>query len=487
MKSQLNQKFNPKVDATISTLQRLSRSTLGTLQEWPVALPGYVQPSRAPGVVHLGLGAFHRCHQALVFDALLRAGDPRWGVIGVAMQSTQIADALAAQDGFYSVQTSSAGGVACQVVGSIWRTLVAAREPDEVTAAIAAPSTRWLTLTVTEKGYTAALAERIVKGLAVRRSAGLAGLTVASCDNLSGNGDLLRALCLNVSDDSALREWIARKCTFPNSMVDRIVPASTPQCMEDAAAVLHLRDEAALATESFWAWVMEDNFADSHDADDLRSAGVTVVPNVRPFEEAKLRLLNGSHTALACIGAVLGLPTVSDCIAQPDIHRYIHTLMTQEVMPTLQRPGLEAYRDALLERFANPALMHSVHQIAKDCSQKIPQRWVPVIEVQLQNHRGVEHLAFAAAAWIRYCRGQDEHGKAYALSDQLAGTLQTAALQYAGKPAGATHTMLGIAAIWGDSLNADLVWSGGVVRWLEKIETLGLLAAMRELDHVGAV
>ena len=465
------------------TLPRLSYSTLASVSSPPVVLPGYVRPARPPGVVHLGLGAFHRAHQAMVFDALLTRGDPRWGVLGVAMRSTQVADTLNAQDGFYSVQVSSAGGIKWQVVGAIWQTCVAAREPDRVCQAMAAPSTRWLTLTVTEKGYTAELAALIVRGLAARFSAGLAGLTLASCDNLSGNGDLLRALCLEAAGDTGLREWLGKKCAFPNSMVDRIVPAATPQCLDEAAAALQLHDEGALATESFWAWVMEDNFADASDADALRSVGVTVVPAVRPFEEAKLRMLNGSHTAMACMGAVLGLPNVSDCIVQKDILAYVYGLMTHEVMPNLHRPDLETYRDDLLVRFANPALRHSVHQIAKDCSQKIPQRWPPSIKAQLSKARGVEHLAFAAAAWMRYCRGVDEQGVAYALSDQLAAELQAAALRHQGHAADTVKALLAIPSIWGETLPKDPHWAGRVSFWLAYIDAQGLLLALQKLNQ----
>jgi fructuronate reductase len=336
---------------TQAGLASLKNSALG-----PVRIPSYARGDLAPGVVHLGLGAFHRAHQAMVFDSLLQRGDARWGVLGVAMRSTQVADTLAAQNGLYSVQVVSASEHYWQVVGSVLQTCVAAREPQQVVAAIAAASTRWLTLTVTEKGYTPELAALIVQGLAVRHAAGHAGLTIASCDNLSGNGDLLQALCLQAADDAALKRWIKGACAFPNSMVDRIVPAATAQRQDQAAEALQLTDAAALGTEGFWEWVLQDRLADPADADLLRAAGVTVVPEVTPFEEAKLRLLNGSHSAMACMGAVLGLPTIGDCIGQPAIRQFVRELMTQEVMPHLSRPGLAAYRDALLARFGNPAL-----------------------------------------------------------------------------------------------------------------------------------
>lgn len=182
-----------------------------------------------PGVVHLGLGAFHRAHQAVIFDSLLRGGDLRCGVQGVAMRAVKLADALAGQDGLYTVRIASAQGRRWQMIGAVLATGVAAREPGRVIAAIAAPGTRWVTLNVTEKGYGAELAELLVKGLAARKAAGLGGLTIASCDNLTDNGRKLRQLCLDAAaqTDAALASWIASVCAFPNSMVDRIVPAAT--------------------------------------------------------------------------------------------------------------------------------------------------------------------------------------------------------------------------------------------------------------------
>lgn len=461
----------------------LNQTTLASLVATGARLPSYPRKGLTPGVVHLGLGAFHRAHQAMVFETLLQRGDPRWGVLGVAMRSTQVAETLDAQDGLYSVQVASAQDTYWQVVGSIWQTCVAAREPEQVVAAIAAPSTRWVTLTVTEKGYTAELATLIVRGLAARRTAGLSGLTIASCDNLSGNGDLLKALCVRAAGDAALQHWIVSQCAFPNSMVDRIVPAATAQRRDEAAQALQLTDDAALATEGFWEWVLEDHFADAADADTLRSVGVTVVSAVKPFEEAKLRMLNGSHTAMACMGAVLGLPSICDCITQPDIRQFVHNLMTLEIMPHLSRPDLATYRDALLARFANPALKHSVHQIATDNSQKIPQRWPPSALAQLDSGGSAEHLAFAAAVWMRYCLGEDERGGSYALTDPMAAVLQATAKQHQGDAPATAKALLGIVSIWGNLLPQDVRWTPRVTYWLSQIQSCGILLALKDVNR----
>jgi fructuronate reductase len=443
-------------------------------------LPDYPRSALAPGVLHLGLGAFHRAHQAVVFDALLQAGDRRWGVLGVAMRSTELADALAGQDGLYTLQVASAEGRRWQVVGSVLGTCVAAREPDCVTAALAAPATRWVTLTVTEKAYGAELAAQLVAGLAARHAAGLGGLTIASCDNLSGNGGKLRQLCLDAAaaQDTVLAQWIENSCAFPNSMVDRIVPAATAQHRDDAARVAGLDDACALGTEAFWEWVIERHFVDPADGAALAAAGVQVVEDVRPFEEAKLRMLNGSHTAIALMGAVMGLPTVADCVANADIRWFVHHLMTDIVMPQLQRPGLPAYRDALLARFANPDLHHKVHQIASDSSLKIPLRWLPTLQARLAAGAGVEPLAFAAAAWMRYLLAEDGQGRRYAISDPAGERLQALAQQHRGDVAGTVAALLGQPAIWGDTLPGDPRWTSRVGFWLERIQALGLGAAL---------
>jgi fructuronate reductase len=318
-----------------------------------------------------------------------------------------------------------------------------------------------------------------VQGLRARRAAGLGGLTVASCDNLSGNGRQLRALCLAAAAEQpdGLADWIAARCAFPNSMVDRIVPAASSVTSAEAAQALGVPDQAALRTEGFWEWVIERNFVDETDAATLSAVGVQVVDEVAPFEEAKLRLLNGSHSAMACIGALAGLPVISDCIAQPAVHRLVHGFMTSELGPLLRRPDWPDYRDALLQRFANPTLQHSVHQIAMDSSQKISQRWVPSALAALQAGLPVERLAFAAACWLRYCRGVDEQGRAYALADPLAENL-TALARAAGDDLDTLVATLGcLPAVWGAALPSHPGWLPRVRHWLGRIQAEGVLVS----------
>lgn len=441
------------------------------------------------GVVHLGLGAFHRAHQALVFDHILSTGDPRWGVLGVAMNNPAVADALDRQDGLYAVQVASKQGEQWQISGAIFATCLAAREEDEVVQAIAAASTRWVTLTVTEKGYTSVLAQLIVEGLAARQAKGLGGLTIASCDNLSNNGRKLQALCVETArtHSLALADWVTDACAFPNSMVDRIVPAATPQRRKAAADALGLTDQAALGTEAFWEWVIERRFVDETDGAALSRAGVTVVDDVMPFEEAKLRLLNGSHSTMACMGAVVGWPVISDCIAQPLVQQFIHDLMTLEVGPQLSRTDWALYREALLARFANPSLQHSVHQIATDSSQKIPQRWPPSVLGAMRRGLSFQRLAFNAAVWMRYLQGRDEQGLPYTINDPMATPLHALALAHAGNAQASVKALGTLIEIWGPTLVMDKRWLSSVTQWLEHINKLGILGALAQVNSLGKI
>jgi len=462
-------------------LPRLCQAEMGRLAAAGMDVPLYARIGLSPSVVHLGLGAFQRAHQAMVFDQLLRAGDGRWAVCAVATRSVQLADTLAAQDGLYAVKLASSQGESWHIVGAVVQTCSAKREPRLVHAAIANPSTRWLTLTVTEKGYDVDLATLLLDGLRQRHAAGLGGLTIASCDNLSHNGDKLKELLVDACNDDALLQWLQAQCRFPNSMVDRIVPAATSQCVEEAAIALGVDDKGALFTEQFTEWVIEENFVDPSDALPLAQAGVTVVPNVGPYESAKLRMLNGSHSALACIGAVMGLPTVYAAVMHPQIRQFIHQLMTQEVMPNLERPGLADYRDALLERFSNPAIKHSLHQIVTDSSKKITLRWVPSVVDQLKNGGRIDHLAFASAAWMRYCLGQDDAGNRYAVNDPQAELLGSLAKELAGGTDGAVAKFLALPGVWGPALPTTPAWRKAVAEATREILQHGIEGALGRL------
>ena len=460
----------------------LSAATLRTLPA-SVDTPAYDRTSHAPGVVHLGLGAFHRAHQAMVFDQLLAGGDTRWGIHGVGMTRPDLVNQLHAQDGLYAVRVADGQGVKWQVPGALWRTNVAATERDAVVQAIATPSTRWLTLTVTEKGYTPVLGQLLLDGLRLRQQAGLPGITIASCDNLQGNGHKLQALvkAATPAQDTELLRWLDAQCAFPCSMVDRIVPAATPEVMAAAHEALGLQDHCALSTEGFWEWVIEDRFADPTDAPLLQSAGVRVTGDVHSYEEAKLRMLNGSHSAMALMGAVTGRPFIASCIGVPHIRTFVHQLMSREVAPHLSRSDWADYRDALIARFGNPYLKHSVHQIATDSSQKIPQRWPPSVLGQIAHGASFEHHALAAAVFLRYTLGVDEQGQTYALNDPQAESLMALGAAQRTKPEACVRALLAREDLWGNALPSNAAWISRVTHWHQQVLQHGVDVAIQQL------
>jgi fructuronate reductase len=367
---------------------------------------------------------------------------------------------------------------------------VATTERDAVVQAIAAPSTRWVTLTVTEKGYTPALAQLLLDGLRLRQQANLPGITIASCDNLQGNGHKLLALVKaqisthdTTAQDAELLRWVDAHCAFPCSMVDRIVPAATPEVLAAASQALGLRDDASLSTEGFWEWVIEDRFADPADAALLQSAGVRVTPDVQSYEEAKLRMLNGSHSAMALMGAVTGRPFIASCIGVPHIRSFVHRLMSQEVAPHLSRSDWADYRNALITRFGNPYLKHSVHQIATDSSQKIPQRWPPSVLGQIAQGASFEHHALAAAVFVRYTLGMDEQGQAYALNDPQAGSLMALGAAQRTEPEACVRALLAREDLWGSTLPGNADWTARVTHWHQHILQHGVDHAVLQLTE----
>jgi fructuronate reductase len=434
-----------------------------------------------PGVLHLGLGAFHRAHQAMVFDRLLASGDTRWGVHAVGMRQPGLVDALNRQDGLYLVRVADGQSVQWVVPSALWRLSLAATERDRVIQAMSHPALRWITLTVTEKGYTPELGQLIAEGLALRSARNAPGLTIASCDNLRGNGRQLGKLVLNGCTTAHARSWIEAHCAFPNSMVDRIVPASTETLRDTVAGDIGVSDASPLGTERFWEWVIEDHFADPSDAEVLRSAGVKVTSEVHVYEDAKLRMLNGSHSAMAIFGAITGRAVISDCIGHEPIRRFVTRLMEREVAPHLQRSDWADYRDALIKRFGNPYLRHSVHQIAMDSSQKIPQRWPPSVLAQLAAGRGIEHHALAAAAWLRYGLAVNERGEPYEISDPQAALLKAIAASQRAEPNACVERFLAQPELWGDSLKEQGLWVERVKAWHARILADGMDASIDRL------
>ncbi|MBK8631484.1 MAG: mannitol dehydrogenase family protein [Sphingomonadales bacterium] len=401
-----------------------------------MARPGYDRDARGIGIVHFGIGAFHRAHMAAYTDNAMAAGAGDWRILGVSLRSPAVRDQMRLQDGFYTLVERSAGGSKARIIGAVTDVLVASEERERLNAALAAPTTHIASFTITEKGYCRApdgsldlaLADDhsafsyLAEAFARRKAAALPGLTLLSCDNLAGNGAQLKRLIGDylAARAPALVDWFEGQCTCPSTMVDRIVPATTDADRADIESLIGLRDEAAVVTEPFSQWVIEDDFAGPRPAWEQHGAQIT--SDVHAYETAKLRMLNGAHSALAYLGLKRGHHYVHQAIADPALAPLIGQLMREEAAASLTpAPGqdLNAYADALIERFNNPALNHRLAQIAMDGSQKIPQRWLETLAFHQAHGRQCPAILSSLAAWLGHIRGDNG-----AVDDPLARALK---------------------------------------------------------------
>jgi len=502
---------------------RLSRATLGSVPaECRKRTAG---PDLGGGILHLGLGAFHRAHQAVYTEDAVAAAGGDWGIVGVAPRSRDVPDRLAGQDRLFSVTARGRDGAATRVVGVLTGALHAPSDPAAVVGLLADPAIRVVTLTVTEKGHrldpatgrlrtddpalrrelaaaraAARAADRppatvpglLVRGLVERALADAAPVTVLSCDNLPRNGERLaglvdQALAL-VPEPAAgrARAWIERNAAFPSCMVDRIVPAPDDATRAGAARTLGVEDRAAVAAEPFSQWVIEDAFAAGRPAWEL--AGATLTADVGPWETLKLRVLNGAHSTLAYLGALAGLATTAEAMALPGMPELLGRLWDEDVAPTLTPPpGIDgaAYRRQVLERFANPAITHHTLQVAMDGSQKLPQRLVGTVVDRLRAGAAPRWAALAVAAWIRFAAGRADGGGELPLSDPLAGRIRAALAGAAPGHAGTADALLGLREVFGDEPAADAGFRALVAGWLADLDAHGVAGTVAGLRGAG--
>lgn len=424
---------------------RLSTATLARLPNG-IARPGYDRAGLGQGIVHLGIGAFHRAHQAAYTDAVLQTGDRRWGITAASLRSADTRDALAPQDGLYTLEQRGQTDQ-LSVIGAVTKLLVAPDNAATLIAALAQPQTAIVSLTVTEKAYardpaSGALDEAdagirhdlanphtprtpfgfLAAAIQARRLAGLLPFTVLCCDNLPSNGRTVHALLTRFATlaDPDLGAYVAGEIACPDTMVDRIVPATTDADRARIDARLGLHDAWPVTAEPFTQWVIEDHFTAGRP--EWERAGATLVADVAPFEAMKLRLLNGSHSAIAYLGYLAGYETVAEAMADPAIATFVARLM-ERTSPTVHLPpgvDLTAYKASLLDRFRNPALRHRTWQIAMDGSQKLPQRLLDPVRALLAQGLPIDCHALAVAGWMRYVAGVDERGQAIDVRDPLA-------------------------------------------------------------------
>lgn len=454
------------------------------------------------GIVHLGIGAFHRAHQAIYVDDRLAAGERAWAICSASLRSPDTRDALAPQDGLYTLAVRSGGNERLRVVGSVRNVLVAPENPETLIRAMSDPAVRIVSLTVTEKGYchdpaTRRLKENhpdivadlarpqnprsapgfLVEALRRRRESGTPAFTVLCCDNLPANGHTVRNVVAGFAAlrDANLARWIEDEVAFPSTMVDRIVPATTNEDRTAICARLGFDDAWPVVTEPFSQWVIEDRFPSGRPR--FEEAGAELVTDAAPYEVMKLRLLNGSHSTLAYLGYLAGYETIAETMSDGAFARLVKVLMDEEVTPTLTMPpgaNLARYKASLLERFANPALKHRTWQIAMDGSQKLPQRLLGTIRDRLAAGRSFDRLALGVAAWMRYVGGIDEQSQPIDVRDPLADRLKSL-------PDAAS--LLGVREVFGDDLPNNPTFVATVTDALDRLKAQGARDAIQSLTR----
>jgi fructuronate reductase len=484
---------------------RLSNARLARLPG-QIRRPDYDRSGIGPGIVHLGIGAFHRAHQAVVIDDLLAQGASGWGIVGASLRSSDTRDALVPQDCLYTLAVRSGAGTEHRIIGSVLDILVAPANPAALIARMADPSTRIVSLTVTEKGYchtpqTGELDEHhpdivhdlrhpdaprsapgfIVAALARRQASSTAPFTVLSCDNLSANGHTAKRI---VTQFAALRtrelaRWIEDEVAFPSTMVDRIVPETTEANRASVASALGMTDAWPVVTEPFTQWIVEDRFPAGRP--DFAAAGVQLVSNVTPFEHMKLRLLNAGHSALAYLGYLAGYETIAAAMTDGRFVAFARQVM-DDAAPTLgmsEATDLAAYSASLLQRFSNPALHHRTWQIAMDGSQKLPQRLLATMQDRLRLGLPIDTHALAVAGWMRYVTATDETGRAIDVRDPIAARLKAIAEDAGPVADRLAPALLAVSSIFG-ALGGDPRMRSAVTQALAKLYEMGARQAVQE-------
>ena len=428
-----------------------------TLAYWSDRMPAptYARELVTPGVVHFGVGGFHRAHQAMYLDRLMNEGEALdWGICGVGVMAAdqKMKEVLDAQDGLYTLVLKHGDGTyEPRVIGSIVAYLFAPDDPEAVIERLAAPSTRIVSLTVTEGGYNisditgefdtanpdvvrdlapGALPRTtfglVTEALRRRRERGLVPFTVMSCDNLQGNGHLARRAFATFARlrDPGLGDWVEREVSFPNSMVDRITPVTTDADRAEVAERFGIRDQWPVVCEPFTQWVLQDAFTAGRPP--YQDAGVQVVDDVEPYELMKLRLLNASHQGLCYFGYLCGYRLVHEAAQDPLFQAFLLGYMDEEATPTLPAvPGVDlaAYKHTLIERFSNPEVRDTIARLCAESSDRIPKWLLPVVREQLAAGGEIRRSAAVVASWARYAEGTDEQGEPIEIVDRLRDTV----------------------------------------------------------------
>jgi mannitol 2-dehydrogenase len=484
-----------------------------TLAQLPpeVQVPRYDRRGVRPRIVHLGVGGFHRSRQAVYTDDLLQAGIGDWGICGAGLvsQDLRMKEALTPQDYLYTLVARSAEAREVRVIGSIVRYLLANEETETLLEQMAAEQTHIVSLTVTENGYRYRPATGeldlndaevrhdlvhparprtaigvLVEALRRRREAGLEPFTILSCDNLPGNGQMLRRLLLEytLQVDAGLHAWIEGTAPFPNTMVDRITPITTVENRSFLEGELGISDNWPVFCEDFRQWIIEDRFTLGRP--EWERAGARFVPDVHPYELMKIRLLNGSHSALGYLAYLLDFRDVDLAMADGDLKAFLREHYMEEVTPTLRPvPGidLDSYKDQLVRRFSNPAIKDQVLRLAIDGSKKISNMIAPPLAETIRAGRPARCMALAIAGWIRFLAGSDEQGRPIPIEDPLAAKLTEAAKKCL-RPDGADpRPFLALREIFTEEISRSAAFVEALGGWLGRLQVRGTRATLRAL------
>ncbi|MBD2232890.1 mannitol dehydrogenase family protein [Phormidium tenue] len=487
------------------SLVKLNERSLGQLSD-RVRLPRYDRSTVTPGIVHIGVGGFHRAHQALYIDNYLEQNPGSdWGICGVGLLEfdQRMRDALVSQDCLYTLVERSPAGDNARVIGSITQYLFAPENREAVIETLADLQCRIVTLTITEGGYYVVEGTGefdvnhptiqhdlqhpnephgvygfLTAALERRRQRGITPFTVLSCDNIQGNGDMVGRMLTSFADlqNPDLSGWIRENVAFPNCMVDRITPATAPGDLQMVADQFDIDDAWPVVAEPFLQWVVEDRF--SAGRPDWESVGVQMTDDVHPYEMMKIRLLNTSHLLLGYLGSLKGYTYAHEAMADDQIRQAIERLM-DEVTPTLRPvPGIDVsqYKQTLVERFSNPKIQDQLARLCLNSSAKLPKWALGSLREQLEQSGPIDHLSLTIAAWFRYLNGNDDQGHAMAIDDPMADTLTERA------KLGGTDPMplLSLTELFGD-LPQSARFVEAVTQYLHQLHELGTQATLAKL------
>jgi mannitol 2-dehydrogenase len=462
-----------------------------SLPEIPIAKPTYDRGEIQIGIVHFGVGGFHRAHQAMYVDRLLEKGLAKdWGICGVGVlpADRKMATVMAEQDGLYTlIAMNPDGSRDARVIGSIVDYLFAPDDPEAVVELIAAPSTRIVSLTITEGGYSIDAAGPdsvfglVTAALARRKDRGVPSPTIVSCDNIEGNGDVAREAFTAYAEKTQpeLAEWMKANTRFPNSMVDRITPVTTPDVIESLASEFGVDDEWPVAAEPFTAWVLEDDFPAGRPP--YEDADVLLVEDVTPYELMKLRVLNAGHQALCYFAYLAGYRLVADAAGDPLFAEFLRQYMDSEATPALKPvPGIDLpdFKRTAIERFANPSVRDTIVRLCFGSSDRIPQWLLPVVRENLRTGGPVRLSAATVASWARYAEGVDEQGEPIDVQDQLADQLVPLAKSQLDNPTAFIENT----ALFGD-LAKDQRFVDDYLWALDSLHRHGARATLEQLVH----